>query len=145
METLPHNYRVTAKAGLQGAVALLTEEGAELACAAPVTFGGEPGGQSPEYLIAEAVAGCFILTFRAIAAASKLSWQSLDCEVVGTLDKVERKLRFSGFTVAAVLTITVPDDKEKALSLLTKAEQNCLISNSLSCPVHLQGRIEISP
>ncbi|MGD9659871.1 MAG: OsmC family protein [Porticoccaceae bacterium] len=144
MAAIPHNYRVSARAGAESPVALRTEEGAELACAAPVNFGGEPGGQSPEHLLTEAVAGCFILTFRAIAAASRVPWQSLACEVVGTLDKVGHKLQFTEFTVNAVLTIADPEHKEKAHSLLAKAEQNCLISNSLSCPVHLDSRVDVS-
>lgn len=105
--------------------------------AAPVEFGGPGGRWSPESLLVAAVADCFILTFRAIARASKLSWNTLQCDVEGTLARSEGKTRFTEFTIRATLQAPSDVDEEKARRMLDKAEADCLITNSLSSTVHL--------
>ncbi len=90
-----------------------------------------------------AVADCFILTFRAIAQASRLDWTSLECDVQGTLDRVERATQFTSFKITARLTL--PDDSklDKASGLLEKAEAACLITNSLSADSHLHTEVVV--
>jgi organic hydroperoxide reductase OsmC/OhrA len=68
--------------------------------------------------------------------------QGLACSVVGTLEKVERVTRFTGFTVSAKLKVANPADNERARRLLEKAEEACLITNSLSGKVHLEAAVE---
>lgn len=137
MQKFPHFYTVKAAAETQGAVAMETEEGATLQCFPPSQFGGEPGRQSPESLLAEAVASCFILTFRAVASASGLAWSSLQCQAIGKLDKVDGRLAFTEFALSANLKIAAEADQELARKLLAKAEGGCLVSASLACPVLL--------
>lgn len=145
MQSLPHHYRVETSTRPNGLLDNRSDEGAVLQSAPPVPFGG-PGGQwSPEHLLTAAVSGCFILTFKAIASASKLGWQELDCQVEGTLDKVERKMQFTGFTIRARLIIEDDSSRAQAVTALQKAEANCLVSNSLNCPIHLHTEIHISP
>jgi len=143
MTEFPHGYLVRARAEAVGPVQLETEEGLRVDCFAPRQFGGEAGEQSPEYLLTEAVAGCFVLTFRAIAQASRLAWQSLSCTAVGQLDKVDGKLKFTGFSVDARLQISDIAIEQRARALLAKAEQNCLITASLNCPVVLEASVEV--
>ncbi len=138
-ESLPHTYSVSASAQSVGEVQLQTPDGARLTCRPPPQFGGEPGHQSPEVLLTEAVAGCYILTFRAIAG--RLDWQSLSCQVEGTLDKVEGAMRFTGFHIEAELQLGEGGDRERALTLMRNAEKYCLVSASLACPVTLDAQI----
>ena len=112
-------------------------------CFPPSHFGGEKGTQSPEYLLSEAVASCYILSFRAVSAASKLPWVNLRCEATGKLDKIERKLVFTEYKLSVRLQVETGVNQKLAQSLLKKAEQTCLVSNSLSCPVLLESEIEI--
>src|SRR5262245_25270075 len=79
MEQLPHHYRVTAAGAADGAVELQGDRLPVLRSASPSQFGGPGNLWSPETLLVAALADCFILTFRAIARASKLSWLSLEC------------------------------------------------------------------
>ncbi len=72
----------------------------DLATAPPVEFGGAGKHWSPETLITAAVCDCFTLGFKAIAAASRLTWSNLDVKVTGTLDRIDRKMRFTHFVVA---------------------------------------------
>ena len=89
------------------------------------------------------MADCFILTFRAIAAAGRLEWSDLDCEVEGVLDRVDRVTRFTDMTVQARLELPASADQDTARKLLQKAEQTCLVSRSLACEIHLE--IELAP
>jgi uncharacterized OsmC-like protein len=112
-----------------------------LESAAPSEFGG-PGDQwSPETLLVASIADCFVLSFRAIARASRFEWESLACEVDGTLDRIDRITQFTQFDVAAKLIIQPGGDETKAMRLLEKAEQACLITNSLKASSHLKASV----
>ena len=115
-----------------------------LRSASPAEFDGPGDRWSPETLLVGAVADCFILTFRAIANASKLSWLSLDCDVTGTLDRVDRVMQFTHFDLTAHLVVPAGVNAEAARHALEKAERNCLISSSLKAAVALDARVEIA-
>ena len=144
MQPFPHRYEVSAGASVNGDVTLESERLPALKSAAPAEFGGSGDRWSPETLLVAAVADCFALTFRAIAATSQLPWTSLTCEAVGTVERIERVTRFTELTVRARLQIPDGTDEAKARGLFEKAEQTCLISNSLKAPVHLQAEVHIT-
>ena len=143
MQPFPHRYEVSAEAAVTGDVTLNSERLQDLKSAAPAEFGGPGDRWSPETLLVGAVADCFVLTFRAVAGMSQLSWTSLRCEAVGTVERVERVTRFTEVTVHARLQIPDGTDQEKARRVLEKAEQSCLISNSLKVPVHLLADVDV--
>jgi len=144
MQEFPHHYAVSATAESAGNVVLSSNGIPDLVSAPPAEFGG-PGDQwSPESLLVAAVADCFILSFRAIARASRLDWQSLHCEVSGTLDRVDRVTQFTAFTVSATLELPAGGDAGKAGRLLEKAEAACLITNSLKAPSHLETNVRLA-
>jgi organic hydroperoxide reductase OsmC/OhrA len=131
MEAYPHHYRVNATADLRGSVLIGSEGLPTLATEPPPQFGG-PGGQwSPETLLVAAVADCFILTFRAIAIASKLPWQRLTCDAEGVLDRSAGVVRFTEVRLRARLVVEPGVDQQRATRLLEKAEAACLVTNSL--------------
>jgi len=112
--------------------------------APPALFGG-PGDQwSPEHLLVASVADCFILTFRAVAKASKLDWDHLEAAAEGVLERVERVTRFTTITISATLTVPAATDVDKARRLLEKAEGACLITSSLSAEVHLEAEVIVA-
>jgi peroxiredoxin-like protein len=143
MQPLPHHYAVVASGGAEGEVALASDRLPALASAAPAEFGGPGDRWSPETLMIAAVADCFLLTFRAIARASKVTWISLRCEVEGTLDRVERVTQFTGFVVRASLQLPAGGNEEQAHRLLERAEQSCLISNSLKGSSRLEATVAV--
>jgi organic hydroperoxide reductase OsmC/OhrA len=143
MQPLPHHYAVVASGAADGEVALASEGLPALASAAPAEFGGPGGRWSPETLLVAAMADCFLLTFRAIARASKVAWLSLRCEVEGTLDRVERVTQFTGFVVRASLKLPAGGNAEQAQRLLERAEKSCLITNSLKGATRLEATVEV--
>ncbi|MEH6581611.1 MAG: OsmC family protein, partial [Halioglobus sp.] len=104
-QKLPHLYKISANAQNDSEVILTGDGIPNLVSAPPAQFGG-PGDQwSPEDLLVGAVADCFILTFRAIARASRLEWIDIECSAEGTLDRVEKVTQFTAFTIQAKLTV----------------------------------------
>ncbi len=137
MHPFPHHYVVNAAVRPVGDVPLSADGVRIIESAPPKEFDG-PGNQwSPEGLLTAAVADCFILSFRAIAAASKYAWVSLESRTEGTLDRIDGKMRFTRFDTHAKLLLPEGADIERAKKLLEKAEQTCLVANSLSSERHL--------
>src|SRR6202453_5021563 len=137
MHPFPHRYIVNATIRPVGDVPLSTEGVRIIESAPPKEFDG-PGNQwSPEGLLTAAVADCFVLSFRAIAAASKFTWLSLESRTEGTLDRIDGKMRFTRFDTHAKLHVPEGADPERGKTLLEKAEQACLVANSLSGERHL--------
>jgi organic hydroperoxide reductase OsmC/OhrA len=93
MQALPHRYRVKGAGRTTGDVELTAERLTMIQSASPAEFDGPGDRWSPETLLVGAVADCFILTFRAGAKGSRLSWISLVCDATGTLDRQDRRLR----------------------------------------------------
>jgi organic hydroperoxide reductase OsmC/OhrA len=145
MQDLPHQYIVSADAESRGNVVLSADGVADLESASPVHFGGPGDHWSPEHLLVATVADCFILSFRAVARASRLEWDSLRCSVDGTLDKIDRVTQFTGFKVSATLHLPSGSNEEKAQRLLEKAEHVCLITNSLKADSHLEATVHVAP
>ena len=144
MQVFPHHYDVSAAAGVEGDVELSARHLPTLHSASPAEFDGPGNRWSPESFLVAAVADCFILTFRAVARASKLPWTSLQCDVTGTLDRVDRVTKFTGFEIQAHLDVPSGTDVAQARRALEKAEQNCLISNSLTGTIRLNLEIDVA-
>ena len=143
MQGYPHHYVTRAAGGNEGNVIISGEGLPDLDTQAPPQFGGPEGVWSPETMLSAAVANCFILSFRAIARASKFEWNSLECEVVGLLDRPERTAFFTGFNIHAVLNMPADSKPEMAQRLLEKAESICLITVSLKSETTLTTDIRV--
>ncbi len=143
MQAYPHHYQVAASAEAEGNVSLNSPGLEPILSAPPAEFDGPGDIWSPETLLVAAIADCFILSFRGIAKASKLPWLSLDCEVDGVLDRVERTTQFTDFEIKATLLVPAGISEEKAHRLLEKAESSCLITKSLSGATHLSASVQM--
>jgi peroxiredoxin-like protein len=144
MQALPHRYRVKGAGRVTGEVELRAARLAVLQSASPAEFDGPGNRWSPETLLVGAVADCFILTFRAVAKASRLSWITLDCDVMGTLDREDRVTQFTRFDMTAHLVVPAGEDTDRARQALEKAERNCLISRSLKASIVLKITVEVA-
>jgi peroxiredoxin-like protein len=111
--------------------------------ATPPQFpGGVEGIWSPEHLFTAAVNSCFMTTFLSIAEKSKLSFTSFKCEAKGKLELVEKSLKMTEVELFTILKIENENDKDKAIKILEKSEQACLISNSIMSNVILNMTIK---
>jgi organic hydroperoxide reductase OsmC/OhrA len=145
MATFPQLYK-TSISSVAGAdeLAVIASPAPDLAVGAPAHFGGSDEHWSPETLLTGAVASCFGLSFAAVARARKFEWRDLDVDVEGTLDRVERNMQFTRFTIHARLTVASDDAVKAGAELLEKAEQSCLVSASLKSEMILHGEVVVA-
>jgi peroxiredoxin-like protein len=143
MQEFPHHYRVTAVGAVQDDVELTAEGLPCLRSESPSEFGGPGDRWSPETMLVGAVADCFVLTFRAVARASRLTWMSVQCDVTGTLDRIDRVTQFTHLDIHAHVTVPAETDVGQARRALEKAERGCLIANSLKATVHLEPVVDV--
>ncbi len=144
MQPFPHHYTISAAARPESDVTLNGERLPGVSSAPPAEFDGPGDRWSPETLVVAAVADCFVLTFRAIAKLSKLSWTTLTCEASGTVDRADRVTQFTAFSVRASLEVPDGTNEEQAKRLLARAEQTCLVTNSLKAPCHLETDVRVA-
>ena len=154
MQAYPHRYTVQAALAGEGEVQLTSADLPSLASAPPSEFGGPGDRWSPETLLVAAIADCFVLTFKAIARASNFSWSALSCDVEGILDRAEGVTQFTYFTLNAKLSLDrqAPEvgtfdrarEQQRASRLLHKAEQTCLITQSVKANTHLNINVDIN-
>ena len=143
MLPLPHQYTVSLAAVASGYAAVSSPGLPPLRLAAPATFDGPGDAWSPEHLLLAAVQGCFLLTLRAVAAASKHPFLSVTVDTSGTADRNYGRTRFTEIVVCPLVTFPAGTRMETARGIIEKAEQNCLISASLSTPVRIDARIVV--
>ncbi|MBK6640655.1 MAG: OsmC family protein [Bacteroidia bacterium] len=113
--------------------------------ATPPPFqGGIERTWSPEHLLTASVNSCFMTTFLAIAANSKLEFSKFECESKGKLEQVEGKYLMTEITLSPILTISKASDQERAERILMKSEAACLISNSIKSKVVLHPTVIVN-
>jgi len=144
MRDFPHRYEVSTVGTPHGDTELHADGLQTLLSDSPAQFDGPGDRWSPETLLTGAVADCFILTFRAVARASKLPWTSIRCRVDGTLDRVDRVAQFTRFDVHARLDVPAGTSPALAQRALEKAERSCLITSSLKAATHLTADVVIA-
>jgi len=114
----------------------------DLTVATPPQFPkGVAGVWSPEHMIVGAVSSCLMTTFLAIAENSNLQYSSFDCSAEGKLEKIDGKFMISQITLKPVVVIKQEKDSERAYRIVEKAENACLISNSVRSKINLETKI----
>ncbi|WP_461517940.1 OsmC family protein [Porticoccus sp.] len=144
MQPLPHHYRANTYGTPDTNLLSTLDNGCILEVSPPLNFDGPGDTWTPEEMLLGAVANCLVLTFKAIANASKLNWLEIHCHSEGDLDKVERSVKFTHIDSHARLVIPDAGDREKAEKLLEKTERNCFVSNTLNCDKQFTFEIVVS-
>jgi len=95
MKPLPHVYEVRLAGGPTGYVTASGSNLPDLCTAPPRDFDGPGDAWSPEQLLVAAVETCFLFTLRAVAAASKVEFTSLQLSGQETLEHTGGVTRFT--------------------------------------------------
>ena len=114
-----------------------------LRSAPPKDFDGPGDAWSPEHLLLASVETCFMFTFQAVAQASKFDFLSLELSGSGTVDRKDGSVRFTDIVLRSRLTVPKGTDLERAGRMLEKGKSACLVTASLSVPVHLESEIVV--
>lgn len=135
-----HSYNVNLKWNSDRKGTLSSNElPTKIEVATPPQFDkGIPNIWSPEHLYTASVLSCFMTTFLAIAEFSKFNFIDFECSSDGILEKVDGKYLMTQVIIKPILTISDPNDTEKANRILQKSEKACLISNSIKTEVLVQ-------
>ncbi|MBP9144853.1 MAG: OsmC family protein [Thermoanaerobaculia bacterium] len=117
----------------------------DLGLASPPQFGG-PGGQwTPEHLYVGSAAACWMTTFLAVAELSKLEFLGLSVAAEGFLEKGDdRKFSIARIVLRPLVTVALEADREKALRLIQKAEDACLVARSMRTTVELEPQVTVA-
>jgi organic hydroperoxide reductase OsmC/OhrA len=141
MDKFPHHYAATVTGKDSGAIIACSRQCPPLSVAEPEEFDGTGEHWSPEQIFVAMVADCLILTFRSIANASKFSWADIECKAQGVLERVEGVNKFTQVDVDVNLVLNSKEDQDKGLRLLTKAENQCLVKNSINAQTNFKNTI----
>jgi peroxiredoxin-like protein len=102
---------------------------------------GMEGIWSPEHLFVAAISGCLMTTFLAIAENSTLDFKSFSCLAKGKLEMVDGKLIMSEVQLKPTVVIQNEMFINKAMRILKKAEDACLIARSVKSKVTMEINI----
>jgi peroxiredoxin-like protein len=142
---MEHVYRVFVEGTSEKTGMLASDEPLPtLAVGSPPQFGGPGDVWSPEHLFVAAVASCLMTTFRAIASASGLEVVEYSDTAEGVLEREGSLFRVAEITLRPRVVIADPDQVDKALRLLHKAENACMISRSVNSKVLMDPEIKVA-
>ena len=135
-----HEYTTFLVAGRDAPARISAAARPELRVGAPPDFGGSDAWWSPEHLVCAAVASCFDLTLRAIAARQQLAYRQLVCSVRGSVGKTPRGLAFTQIVLSVELEVAAAD-AARAHAIIADAERHCIVTKSLNVPVVLEAQV----
>jgi organic hydroperoxide reductase OsmC/OhrA len=99
---------------------------------------GDATSWSSEHMLLSSIGLCLLTTFEAFAARDRIDLVGWEAHVGGTVDKGEKGLEFTRFTVQVDMEVS---DPERARTTFAEAKQHCLITNALRAPVDVDARI----
>ena len=105
---------------------------------------GVPSIWSPEHLFVASVNVCLMTTFLAIAENSKLEFDSYTADAKGKLEKVDGKFMISEIELSPKIVVKEEKDIERTERIIQKAENACLISNSIKTKTFLKPEIKLA-
>jgi len=142
----PHSsYKVDVRwTGGKRGVASAPDGLPEIEVASPPSFGGPAGVWSPEHLYVAAAAACWMTTFAAIAELSKFAPVRVAITGEGFVEKGDdRRYSIPRMVLRPRVAIRREEDRERALRLIQKAEEACLVARSIQTAVELAPEIEV--
>jgi len=104
-------------------------------------FDGKPETLNPEEMFVAAINSCIMTTFFYFVRKSNVEILSYYSNAKGQVEKQADGFRFTNVEVRAKVTLQQRDFAEKVRELGNLAEKYCLVSRSVTCPVHY--RLEV--
>jgi peroxiredoxin-like protein len=118
----------------------------DLEVGSPPQFGGPGGRWTPEHFFVGAAALCWMTTFLASAALSKLEVAAVEASGEGAVERGDdRRFSISRIVLRPRVTIHREEDREKAMKLIEKAEAACLVARSMKSEVVLEPEVVVAP
>ncbi|MGI4992146.1 OsmC family protein [Halobacteriovorax sp. GFR7] len=115
-----------------------------LEATAPPEFKGPEGEWSPEDLFSASISSCYLLSFKALAQARKMDWDTLDVKADAKLERKDGKLTFTNVEIQPNLVVSGKENVEDYLKLLEETQHKCLVTNSMNCKFTLNPKIKVA-
>lgn len=109
----------------------------------PPQFGGTDDVWSPEDLLVAAVLTCFKTTFDAFARRDSLDVRNWRASGTGVLDKGKGGPVFT--EIAIHVSFETTSQEADARKVLAVAERNCILTRTVTCPVHVEASVLAAP
>jgi peroxiredoxin-like protein len=109
--------------------------------AAPPAFGGEGKPWTPEHLFLSAISSCFMTTYLAFCQKLGFEIANLSCEIVGQVEIVEGRYKFTTINLYPKIYIEDESLKPAASKAMEKTHKYCLITNSVNADVFYHSEI----
>jgi peroxiredoxin-like protein len=141
MQQLPHRYYAAAVGEPTASITISSPDLQDLEVDGPPEFGGPGGYWSPETMLVAAVANCYILTWRSVAAYNKIEWTDMKVDAQGVLDRIDRVTRFTEIHMKVQVALPAGYEREKIDRLLERSKSACLITNSMTAEVFMEVEV----
>lgn len=143
-ERTTHEYRVEAwwTSGRTG-IAKSDRTLSAIHFSAVPEYEGLEGRWTPEELLLASITGCFTTTFRTIASSLQFEFTDLEVDAVAKVHKVGSAFYFEDIQICPTLKIENFEECDRALVLLERAEDRCLISRALDVPLRFQPQVQV--
>ena len=105
-------------------------------------FEGSPETLNPEEMFVAAINNCLMTTFFYFVRKLNVEISSYYSEAQGQLEKQKDGFRFTNVQVRAEVTLAQQERAEKVRQLGDLTEKYCLVSRSVTCPVHYELAVE---
>jgi len=117
----------------------------ELEVAPPPQFDGPGGCWSPEHLFTAAAGACWMSTFLGMAEASSLGVAEAAASAEGFLERGDdRRYSIPRIVLRARVGVHREQDRERAIRLMHKAEQACLVTRSMRAHIDFVPEVVIA-
>jgi peroxiredoxin-like protein len=117
----------------------------DLEIASPPQFGGPGGRWTPEHFFIGAAVACWMTTFLAVAELSRLEVAAVTAAGEGALEKGEdRRFSIARIVLRPRVVVRREEDREKALRLIQKAEEACLVARSMRTTIELAPEVTVA-
>ncbi len=111
---------------------------------AATAFRGDDSFHNPEDLLVASLSACHFLSYAALCARARVNVIAYEDDAVGTMDKVDRVVRFTEVVLRPRVTIGPGSDPDKARALHERAHSICFIANSVNFPVRNEPTITLA-
>lgn len=139
-----HTYRTSLRWDGERRGTLSAVDLKDIEVATPREFpGGHEGLWSPEHLFTAAAEICLMTTFLAIAANSKLEFKEYNSSAEGTLAKMDGGFQMTEIVLRPKVVVGTQELVDRTKRILEKAEQHCLITNSMKTKVRMEPEVVI--
>lgn len=93
---------------------------------------------SPVHMLVSAAEACFLVTFLMIAEKSHVAISSYESEAEGEMGLIDgKRMAITSITIRPKIKLVNPVDETKIPNLLQKAEEYCVVANSLKLKINI--------